>query len=129
MKKQLDVKTFSIASLRRSSYRWPNREAARRLAKVGRNQYVCATCKKIFTRKETKIDHIIPVVPLEGWLSLDSFAHRLFCEIENFQVLCVEHHKIKTKEEGIIRKKHRDAKKLLLNENSSDILNIRKGKV
>lgn len=104
VKKLPTKKQFAISSLRKSSYRWIPREASRRLARIGRNQYTCAHCKKIFGRKDTKIDHIIPVVPISGWVGFDSYIDRLYCEIENFQVLCTVCHKLKTKNEGIERK-------------------------
>lgn len=105
MKKKITPKVFAIAALRRSSYRWIPRESARRLAKVDRNQYKCKTCGGIFKRKDTKIDHINPVVPVEtGWAGFDSFIERLFCQIEGFQILCCVCHKEKTKIEGDQRK-------------------------
>ena len=73
IQKPFNLKSFVIATLRRSSYRWRPREDARRLARVGRNQYTCKICNNVFTRKETKVDHIIPVVPLSGWISFDNF--------------------------------------------------------
>lgn len=107
--KKLNRKSFCIASLRRSSYRWPPREASRKAAKVGRNQYRCAHCptNRLFGRKDTQIDHIEPVVKLTGWESLDSFAERLLCEINGYQLLCKAHHEIKTKKEKEIRKQYR----------------------
>lgn len=108
MSKIWDKKSFTIASLRRASYRWPPREAARRLAKVGRNQYTCVKCKGVFPRKGTKIDHIEPVVcPIKGWQGFDSFSERLLCNIDGFQVLCNEDHKVKTKAENELRRQHK----------------------
>jgi hypothetical protein len=52
-------------------------------------------------------DHIDPVIPLvSGWeWSWDEIIERMFCEIENIQVICKECHDEKTKEESEIRKK------------------------
>lgn len=104
MKKPWDIKAFAIASLRRSSYRWPPREEARRATKVDRNQYKCQKCGGIFKRKDTKIDHIEPVVAVSGWAGFDSFIERLFCKVEGFQILCVPCHKTKTLAENVQRK-------------------------
>lgn len=113
MSKFLNVKAFVIASLRRASYRWPPREEARRRVKVDRNQYRCEKCNKIFTRKETKIDHIKPVVDVTGFESFDKYIERLFCDVSGFQILCKKDHDEKTKEENQIRRnvKKRVAKK------------------
>jgi hypothetical protein len=42
----------------------------------------------------------------EGFLSWDIFIERLFCGIENLQILCSECHKVKTKKETLERKKN-----------------------
>jgi 5-methylcytosine-specific restriction endonuclease McrA len=105
--KPWNIKAFAIASLRRASYRWPPREQARREARIGRNQYQCATCKKVFSRKDTKIDHIEPVIPITGWRGFDSFIERLFCERPGFQLLCTFCHKLKTLNENAQRKQLR----------------------
>lgn len=113
-RKPLNRKSFCIASLRRSSYRWPPRNEIRNLAKIGRNQYLCAHCPKtkIYGRKDTQVDHISPVVPVEsGWISLDSFAERLLCEVSGFQILCKQHHTIKTQQEKELRKHYRKVNK------------------
>lgn len=113
-RKSLNRKSFCIASLRRSSYRWPPRNEIRNLAKIGRNQYLCAHCPKtkIYGRKDTQVDHISPVVPVEsGWISLDSFAERLLCEVSGFQILCKQHHTIKTQQEKELRKYYRKVNK------------------
>lgn len=111
MNKLFNIKAFVISSLRRASYRYPPREEARRAVKVDRNQYRCEMCGGVFKRKDTKIDHKIPVVPLSGWVSFDSFIERLFCEVSGFQVLCKADHDKKTKEENAIRKSYRKVDK------------------
>jgi len=111
VKKLLTAKQFAILALRKSSYRWIPREEARRLAKIGRNQYKCSDCSKIFGRKDTKIDHINPVVPVSGWVGFDSYVDRLYCETIGFQVLCKDCHSKKTKIENIERKRLRNLTK------------------
>lgn len=110
MSKEFNLKSFVIATLRRASYRWKPRSEARVNARTGRNQYTCNSCKGTFSRKETKVDHIQPVVLLSGWDSYEGFIERLFCDISNMQLLCSGCHKIKTKQENEQRKQLRNKK-------------------
>lgn len=51
------------------------------------------------------VDHIQPVIdPKKGFVSWDDVIARMFCEKEDFQILCHECHSNKTKEEKEIRK-------------------------
>ena len=101
-------KTFAINSLRRASYRWPGRWQAEKESKIGRNQYVCNMCKGTFGKKDTALDHVIPVVdPTKGFEGFDSYIDRLFCEKEGFQRLCHTCHDKKTLEENGVRKQTR----------------------
>lgn len=105
MSSQFNYKSYSIAALRRASYRTPMRNIALQRARVSRGIYECAHCKKHFNRKFVQVDHIIPIVdPLTGWVNLDHFAERLFCPVEGLQVLCLVDHKEKTASERIVRK-------------------------
>lgn len=77
-------------------------------AKTGKlaMHYRCAECKQLFVAADVQVDHIEPVVdPKKGFVSWDSFINRIFCEIENLQVLCKADHKIKTSLEKLERKK------------------------
>jgi len=68
--------------------------------------YKCAKCKKHFVATDVQVDHVLPVVdPKVGFIGWDSFIDRIFCEIENLQVLCKPCHKVKTEEEKAKRKK------------------------
>lgn len=72
----------------------------------------CALCPKEVIREHTQLDHKIPVVPISG--HDDSFrgiAHRLYCQVDGLQVLCMECHKLKTKEEAGQRAVYRKQKK------------------
>ena len=113
-------KTFLINTLRRASFRWkPKGEAEKKFKvpigefKTGRIKYgyKCAKCGEINKKKDTNTDHIIPVVPLEGWDSLDGFADRLLCDEDGYQVLCVPCHDTKTAWEKSERLKFRKLKK------------------
>ena len=107
------VKSFVIATLRRGTYRWPGRYLALKDAKVARNAYTCAMCPEgvIHPKKNIQLDHIVSVVPVTGWDSFDGFIERLYCPKEGYQVLCREHHEIKTTIENQIRKTESNKKK------------------
>ena len=91
--------------LRRISYQWPPRKEAIKKARVARGQYKCASCEKIFGPKEIQLDHKIPVVDEEiGFVDWNTYIERLFCDAENFQVLCKPCHETKTFFEQEIRK-------------------------
>ncbi len=89
--------------LRRLNYRWPPRYEAVKKARVDRGIYMCKGYKRRAHRiktKEMQLDHIIPVIdPKTGHTSWDKYINRLFCESNNFQILCLSCHKKKTKEE------------------------------
>ena len=67
----------------------------------------CADCGKLFPQKDVVADHIEPVVPVTGFTNWDDIIRRMYCEIEGFQALCKECHKIKTAQEREERKKHK----------------------
>lgn len=104
MKKQV-LKSFVINTLRRASYRWIPRNEAKKKSKIGRNQYVCNLCKKVFPNKSVKIDHFHPVVdPVVGFTNWDDYINRMFCNEDGYQVLCDVCHDDKTAKEREIRK-------------------------
>jgi hypothetical protein len=71
-------------------------EKTKRTAK----HYECNMCKNHFPAKDVEVDHILPVVdPDVGFVSWDLFIERLYCKMDNLQVLCVQCHKEKTKDE------------------------------
>ncbi len=109
-------RSFVTSALRAASRRWPPKYKALKEAFVGRKEnkktgklamhYKCAKCKKHFVAVDVQVDHIHPVVdPKVGFIGWDSFIDRIFCEIENLQVLCKPCHKVKTEEEKAERKK------------------------
>lgn len=108
-------KSFVISALRAASRRWPPKYKALKEAFAGRKvnaktgklamHYTCAKCKKLFVAADVQVDHIEPVVdPKKGFVSWDSFIERMFCEMENLQVLCKADHKVKTDQEKRERK-------------------------
>ena len=110
-------KTFAMNVLRKASLRWYARGLAQKKAvvrKEGRkNVYVCAKCEQEIYRKDTKLDHIEPVVdPKKKGFTLDEFVARLLVEESGWQVLCKPCHDIKTKEETDERVNTRKSKKV-----------------
>jgi 5-methylcytosine-specific restriction endonuclease McrA len=63
--------------------------------------YHCASCQQLVA--EVDVDHIIPVGRFPQWPfgrgELEDWITRLFCDVENLQVLCKPCHKLKCKEE------------------------------
>lgn len=62
-------------------------------------EYQCNKCKKWFPEKKINVDHIQPAGSLNCSADLPGFVERLFCEVNNLQVLCTHCHDIKTKNE------------------------------
>jgi hypothetical protein len=92
-------------------------------------RYTCAICKGLFSQKDVAVDHIEPVIPLdksEEEMTIDEMAYRIWCDIDNLQVVCdmtlkqnggiPSCHLAKSLEENFIRKK--------FSEQKSDIKNI-----
>lgn len=60
-------------------------------------EYQCNCCKEWFPEKLINVDHIVPAGSLNRADDLPGFVERLFCEIDNLQVLCSKCHDKKTK--------------------------------
>lgn len=88
-----------IASLRKIWLFSPERREAKKKAKRGKS-YLCACCKDTYLK--VSVDHIDPVGTFVSW---DAFINRLFCPIENLQVLCKECHDAKSQSERDTRRK------------------------
>jgi 5-methylcytosine-specific restriction endonuclease McrA len=100
-------KSFIISTLRRASYRWGPRYEIVKRARIERGVYLCNVCKNKVRSKDKQVDHISPVVPLTGWDSWEGFLDRLFCEVDNLQVICKTCHTIKCDLEREERKKYK----------------------
>ena len=104
---------FITSTLRGGMRRFPNKWIAlkgaytgKRKGKSGREaaHYKCAACADEFTSTNVEVDHIRPVVdPVRGFSSWDEYVQRLFCPVDNLQVLCKPCHKLKSKEEKACR--------------------------
>jgi 5-methylcytosine-specific restriction endonuclease McrA len=98
---------FIRSSLRQKSRWWKPISQAKQKAKrkyKGPNkrqkfEYLCNVCKQWFPDKEINVDHIIPAGTLRCANDLPGFVERLFCEIDNLQVLCNVCHNKKTQDE------------------------------
>ena len=88
------------------------------VGKKNQVRYKCAVCGGLFSQKDVAVDHIEPVIPLhrsEEDLTIDEMAYRIWCDVDNLQVICnttlkknngiPSCHKIKTDEENFIRKR------------------------
>lgn len=108
-------RSFISSALRNA--RWPQKYAAIRKAyiKDGINPatgrmcklHECCQCHGLFPASGVQSDHIVPVVPLDGFDCWDAYIERLFCEVDGLQVLCKDCHKVKTKEENDERRRRK----------------------
>ena len=73
------------------SYKGPNKRQ--------KFEYLCNVCNNWFPDKEINVDHIIPAGTLRCAQDLPGFVERLFCEVDNLQVLCETCHNKKTQDE------------------------------
>lgn len=125
-----------INALRRLSFTYPPRNKVRKRQQVGPATFECEHCNiwiyegsrdidtqlekldskppKDLIKGKPNLDHKTSVIPLEGFTrgswDWDEFINRLFCEEEEFQLLCSDCHDIKTKLEDEIRKEYRQKK-------------------
>ena len=113
MKSQTNKKHWLVNKLRRLSYQWPERKAAIKNARISRGKYKCNSCSgENFGPKDINLDHIIPVIDEEqGFIDFNTYIDRLFCDEDNFQVLCKPCHATKTFFEQEIRKQVKQEKK------------------
>jgi 5-methylcytosine-specific restriction endonuclease McrA len=132
-----DLRSFIVKELRRAFKRAPMYREAKAKAKeeyfekskngkdLRRVRFKCAECGRSFVdRKGAKniaVDHINPVIDLkEGWVNYEVYVKRLFCSMDNLQVLCnykgeidgvKSCHKIKTANERAEMAKNRKENK------------------
>jgi hypothetical protein len=102
-----------MSKLRSASYKWPARNQALINARVERGKYKCAMCNEIFSRDQVQIDHIEPVIGLNGFTTWDDVITRMFPEPEGFQILDLNCHDGKTAAEDAMRAYYNKEKKLV----------------
>ena len=99
--------SFIRSALRQKSRWWKPIAQAKAKAKrkyKGPNkrqkfEYQCNICKEWHPDKEINVDHKIPAGTLRCANDLPGFVERLFCEVDNLQVLCSNCHNKKTQDE------------------------------
>lgn len=97
---------FIMNALRKATYRWPYGHLAMKAAKID-SFYKCASCSGLFGPKEVNKDHIVSVINVEtGFTTYDEVAERMFIKAEEYQILCISCHELKTFQENILRRKY-----------------------
>lgn len=110
--KKLNKNTFAKGCLRRGSLMWRPISECRRLARKGPNSYECALCKGLFTSKQTQVDHRQPIVDMKkGFTTFDEYIDRLFCDVDELDLLCTTCHDAKSASETQMRKYFRNKRK------------------
>jgi 5-methylcytosine-specific restriction endonuclease McrA len=97
--------SFIRSALRQKSRWWKPiteckmkaRRAYKGPSKRQKFEYQCNSCKLWFPEKQINVDHIKPAGSLNCKEDLAGFVERLFCELDNLQVLCESCHDVKTK--------------------------------
>lgn len=113
--------SFIKSLLRSGSRKWEPRYTVLNKAYVGQKinpssgrlckHYECQCCKKHFPSKMVQVDHIEPVIdPITGFTTWDEVISRMFCEEDNFQVLCIPCHTEKSNKEKALAKERRHDK-------------------
>lgn len=113
-------RSFIMSALRHASNKWGPKWKSIESTYVGKGKnpktgracklHRCALCGELFPKGEMRADHIEPVHdPAKGFESWDSTVSRMFVEVEGYQAICIECHKLKTDEE---RKVRQQAKKV-----------------
>lgn len=106
-----DKKEWIKLAIRRASYKYPPRYTAKVNARRGRNQYECAICKKLVPNKLIQIDHLQPVVSVEGFKDWNDYVERMFCDLSGLQAICIDCHKVKSNAENEMRRRNLQNKK------------------
>lgn len=106
--------SFVKGGLRSASQRWPPKYSVLNEACTGQKinhntgrlakHYRCSNCGFDFPQKQVEVDHVVPVIGPEGFVSWDMVVERMFCEKDKLAVLCKPCHKIKSKQENEERK-------------------------
>lgn len=121
---EAQYRNFVKNQLRSATRKWRPIQDCKKRAKVGYGEYKCECCGEvvpptIFDADKGKrvnnvfVDHIDPVInPNIGWTTWDDVIERMFCELDNLQLLCGKCHKVKSQEEIDLAKARRAKEKL-----------------
>lgn len=119
---KMDAKTrnFVKKKLRLASLSNPSRNKAKQISKVAPATFECNHCScyiyegssdknlktlekefpsKVFKREKAQADHKTPVREGKGKWDWDDYIESLFCGVENYQILCNDCHKEKSKKD------------------------------
>lgn len=98
--------TFLRSALRQAWSRYPPRYEALKRSETGRKinkktgklarHHLCAKCKKEFVTKDVQVDHKIDAGTLKTFEDVEGFVRRLFCSVDDLDVLCKKCHSNKT---------------------------------
>lgn len=118
-RKPFIFRAWFINALRKISYRYPPRYEADKAAKVAYGQYKCAICQQVFRKKDTQMDHVVPIVdPAVGFPKTPDgrddwtpYIERMFAQVGGWQRLCKPCHQTKTQGENKIRRDVKKSKK------------------
>lgn len=99
-------------------------------AKVDSVEHLCSVCKQWKRSSKTSkvaIDHIDPVIdPKVGFVDLNTYFARLWCDKSNLQKICGECHRQKTNAEAMRRRLKEDTALITTLEKSKDHKSIKK---
>jgi len=97
---------FLRSALRKAWTKYPPKYEALKLAKIGKktnvktgrlaDHYRCAICGNEFVMKDVQVDHLIDAGTLKTFDDVGEFCRRLFCSVDDLQVLCKPCHSGKT---------------------------------
>lgn len=104
-KSEAAFRAMIVSALRKLNMYWKPISECKKNARVSRGLYKCNICKKI-TRKGN-VDHITPIVPVQGFTTWDEYINNMFCEIDGLQFLCEKCHDEKTLLENKKRKENK----------------------
>lgn len=118
-------RSFIKNNLRSASRKWAPLQQAKKNANISRGVYLCANCEQHVPtsilslvkgrRKRVNnvfVDHIEPIIdPKTGFTTWDECIDRMFCELDNLQLLCGACHDEKTLGERKITAEYRRERK------------------
>jgi 5-methylcytosine-specific restriction endonuclease McrA len=108
--REFDRQEWIMRALRRLSYRYPPRNAAKVSARIARGIYRCAICQGEVKHKDLQMDHIVPVAGPEGFIDWNDHIDRLLPEQGGWAAVHKECHQSKTTLENAERRINRNKK-------------------